>query len=69
MNYSFLSRYHYKKSKNYLKRRYRNRYSIPMSFETPSRMKTIRKSFFSLHLCKHVHKVHGGLLEEISLMN
>jgi len=34
-DYSFLSRYHYTKSKNYLKRRYRNRHSIPMFFGTP----------------------------------
>ena len=33
--YSFLSRYHYTKSKNYLKRRYRIRHWIPMFFGTP----------------------------------
>ena len=34
-DYSFLSRYHYTKSKNYLKRRYRIRHWIPMFFWTP----------------------------------
>ena len=34
-DYSFLSRYHYTKSKNYLKRRYRIRHWIPMFIETP----------------------------------
>ena len=34
-NYSFLSRYHHTKSKNYLKRRYRIRHWIPMFFGTP----------------------------------
>ena len=34
-DYSFLSRYHYIKSKNYLKRRYRNRLSVPMFIGTP----------------------------------
>ena len=33
--YSFLSRYHYTKSKNYLRRRYRNRHWIPMFIGTP----------------------------------
>ena len=33
--YSFLSRYHYTKSKNYLKRRYRIRQWIPMFIRTP----------------------------------
>ena len=33
--YSFLSRYHYTKSKNYLKRRYRIRQWIPMFIGTP----------------------------------
>ena len=33
--YSFLSRYHYTKSKNYLKRRYRIRHWIPMLIGTP----------------------------------
>ena len=34
-DYSFLSRYHYTKSKNYLKRQYRIRHWIPMFFGTP----------------------------------
>ena len=34
-DYSFLSRYHYNKSKNYLKRRYRIRHWIPMFIGTP----------------------------------
>ena len=34
-DYSFLCRYHYTKSKNYLKRRYRIRHWIPMFFGTP----------------------------------
>ena len=34
-DYSFLSRYHYSKSKNYLKRRYRIRHWIPMFIGTP----------------------------------
>ena len=34
-DYSFLSRHHYTKSKNYLKRRYRIRHWIPMFIETP----------------------------------
>ena len=33
-DYSFLGRYHYTKSKNYLKRRYRIRHWIPMFFGT-----------------------------------
>ena len=34
-DYSFLSRYHYTKSKNYLKRRYRIRHWIPMFIGSP----------------------------------
>ena len=34
-DYSFLIRYHYTKSKNYLKRRYRIRHWIPMFIGTP----------------------------------
>ena len=44
IEYSFLSRYHYTKSKNYLKRRYRIRHWIPMFIGTPCRLKLI---FFS----------------------
>ena len=39
-DYSFLSRYYYAKSKNYLKRRYQIRHWIPMFIGTPC-MKTI----------------------------
>ena len=35
LQYSFLSRYHYTKSKNYLKRLYRIRHWIPMFIGTP----------------------------------
>ena len=34
-DFNFLSRYHYTKSKNYLKRRYRIRHWIPMFIGTP----------------------------------
>ena len=34
-DYSFLSKHHFTKSKNYLKRRYRIRHWIPMFFGTP----------------------------------
>ena len=40
-DYSFLSRYHYTKSKNLLKRRYRISHRIPMFIGTPC-MKLIR---------------------------
>ena len=33
-DYSLVSRYHYIKSKNYLKGRYRNRHPVPMFLET-----------------------------------
>ena len=39
-DYSFLSRYHYTKSKNYLKRRYRIRHWIPMFIGTPCTSKS-----------------------------
>ena len=35
-DYSFLTRYHYTKSKNYFKRRYRIRHWFPMFIGTPS---------------------------------
>ena len=35
MDYSFLKRYHYTKSKNYLRRRYWSRHWIPMFIGTP----------------------------------
>ena len=37
-DYGFLSMYHYTKSKNYLKRRYRIRHWFPMFIGTPCRM-------------------------------
>jgi len=63
-DYSFLTRYHYTKSKTYLKRRYRIRHWIPMfighplaSFEENLNSKTtflifcrIEKSWWFLHL-------------------
>ena len=42
-DYSFLSRYHYTKSKNYLKRRYRIRHWIPMFIGTPCIMCQFQK--------------------------
>ena len=39
---SFLSRYHYTKSKNYLKRRYRIRHWIPMFIGTPCISKNLQ---------------------------
>ena len=39
MDYSFLSRYQFTKSKNYLKRRYRIRHWIPMFIGTPCILK------------------------------
>ena len=46
--YSFLSRYHHTKSKNYLKRRYRIRHWIPMFIGTPCRKMTL--SFIMIKL-------------------
>ena len=43
-DYSFLSRYHYTKSKNYLKRRYRIHHWIPMFIGTPCTKKQDYKS-------------------------
>ena len=43
-DYSFLSRYHYTKSKNYLKRRYRIRHRIPMFIGTPYRLTLLCKN-------------------------
>ena len=47
-DYSFLSRYHYTKSKNYLKRRYRIRHWIPMFIGTPCTTHGIKLAFSSL---------------------
>ena len=46
-DYSFLSRYHYTESKNYLKRRYRIRHWIPMLIRTPC---TVNLWYFKLRL-------------------
>ena len=47
-DYSFLSRYHYTKSKNYLKRRYRIRHWIPMFIGTPcTEWKSVIYYFYS----------------------
>ena len=40
-DYSFLSRYHYTKSKNYSKRRYQIRHWIPMFIGTPCTVKSV----------------------------
>ena len=40
-DYSFLSRYHYTKSKNYLKRRYWIRHWIPMFIGTPCKKHSV----------------------------
>ena len=49
-DYSFLSRYHYTKSKNYLKRRYWIRHWIPMFIGTPCSISPVvsvsRTNFF-----------------------
>ena len=52
-DYSFLSRYHYTKSKNYLKRRYRIRHWIPMFFGTPcNRIDSLKYPRFTTFGCK-----------------
>ena len=56
-DYSFLSRYHYTKSKNYLKRRYRICHWIPMLIGTPCILYNyldincwrIKQNFSSIH--------------------
>ena len=45
-DYNFLSRYHYNKSKNYLKRRYRIRHWIPMFIGTPCIYPSIHPSIY-----------------------
>ena len=49
-DYSFLNRYHYTKSKNYLKRRYRIRHWIPMFIGTPCTIFFYMISFYLLLL-------------------
>jgi len=59
-NYSFLSRYHFTKSKNYLKRRSRICHCIPMFFGTPCIIlritikSTFRFSLFKFHLWRKI---------------
>ena len=45
-DYSFLRRYHYTKSKNYLKRRYRIRHWIPMFIGTPCTWEYMERQHF-----------------------
>ena len=47
-DYSFLSRHHYTKSKNYLERRYRLRHWIPMFIGTPCSLKYDYMSKFKI---------------------
>ena len=49
-DYSFLSRYHCTKSKNYLKRRYRIRHWIPMLVGTPCRTLQTSKEIIKCRL-------------------
>ena len=53
-DYSFLSRYHYTKSKNYFKRRYRIRHWIPMFIGTPCiiRISSSKTTFKSSCYCQ-----------------
>ena len=58
-DYSFLSRYHYTKSKNYLKRRYRIRHWIPMFIGTPCMIiDQVSIIFESFGLLKYLTKVN-----------
>ena len=52
-DYSFLSWYHFTKSKNYLKRRYRIRHWIPMFFGTPC-MRKVKKSENLKYIRRHL---------------
>ena len=59
-DYSFLSRYHYTKSENYLKRRYRIRHWIPMFIGTPCTILLYNKDdieFFTEFPCCLGHPV------------
>ena len=69
--YSFLSRYHFTKSKNYLKRRYRIRHWIPIFIGTPCilwlvrtrTLSTKRYYFFdqfTANYCKTIQKLSWG---------
>ena len=57
-DYSFLSRYHYTKSKNYLKRRYQICHSIPMFIKTPCRNKSLKITELCLALMLMASKIH-----------
>ena len=50
-DYSFLSRYHYTKSKNYINRRYRIRHWISMFIGTPCILLKLNKHKNDLHKC------------------
>ena len=60
-DYSFLSRYHYTKSKNYLERRYRIRHWIFMFFGTPCIFYacmhpiSLFNLVYSLNQCNYMH--------------
>ena len=59
IDYSFLIRYHYTKSKNYLKRRNRIRHLIPMFFGTPCKYRWSRR--FLLCIKQHFQDVTHNL--------
>ena len=63
-DYSFLSRCHYTKSKNYLKRRYRIRHWIPMFIGTPG---IYKKSCFCLIILQKVRIFCWWKLKTMSL--
>ena len=62
-DYSFLSWYHYTKSKNYLKRRYRIRHWIPMFIGTPCRKEYIG-SYTYIYICTCKSRVERSRLVE-----
>ena len=56
--YSFLIRYHYTKSKNYMQRRYWIRYWIPMFIGTPCILQTLMFQMFNNTKNLMVSKIH-----------
>ena len=56
-DYSFLSRYHYTKSRNYFKRRYRIRHRIPMFIGTPCISRIVFEGFWTLKGDKEIWEV------------
>ena len=72
-DYSFLSRYYYTKSKNYLKRRYRIRHWIPMFFGTPCMNENAdssqRKSWNEELIVKMIIKLEGNTREMFGHQN